>query len=93
MNSRNARRELSRILHVSGEQCLTSAAIKRNFVNRTLAFIEKYCDGVVPQGNNKIELDNQIDSLYIAAGRLIESGYFKNAINEIFGNSALHPQL
>ena len=24
------------------------------------------------------------DSLYIAAGRLIESGYFKNAINEIF---------
>ncbi len=53
-------------------------------MNRTLAFIEKYCDGVVPQGNNKIELDNQIDSLYIAAGRLIESGYFKNAINEIF---------
>ena len=55
-----------------------------NFVNRTLAFIEKYCDGVVPQGNNNIELDNQIDSLYIAVGKLIESGYFKDAINEIF---------
>lgn len=55
-----------------------------NFVNRTLAFIEKYCDGVVPQGNNNIELDNQIDSLYISVGKLIESGYFKDAINEIF---------
>ena len=55
-----------------------------NFVNRTLAFIEKYCDGVVPQGNNNIELDKQIDSLYIAVGKLIESGCFKDAINEIF---------
>ena len=55
-----------------------------NFVNRTLAFIEKYCDGVVPQGNNNIELDNQIDCLYIAVGKLIESGYFKDAINRIF---------
>ncbi|NBH26882.1 methionine--tRNA ligase, partial [Lachnospiraceae bacterium] len=55
-----------------------------NFVNRTLAFIEKYCDGVVPQGSNNLELDNQIDSLYIAVGKLIENGYFKEAINEIF---------
>ena len=55
-----------------------------NFVNRTLAFIEKYCDGVVPQGSNNIELNNQIDNLYIAVGKLIESGYFKDAMNEIF---------
>ncbi len=55
-----------------------------NFVNRTLAFIEKYCDGIVPQGINTVELDNQIESLYIAVGKLIESGYFKDAINEIF---------
>ena len=55
-----------------------------NFVNRTLAFIEKYCDSVVPQGSNNLELDNQIDSLYIAVGELIENGYFKDAINEIF---------
>ena len=34
-----------------------------NFVNRTLAFIEKYCDGVIPQGSNNLELDNQIDRL------------------------------
>ena len=55
-----------------------------NFVNRTLAFIEKYCDGVVPQGNNSNEIDNQIDTLYIAVGKLIESACFKDAINEIF---------
>lgn len=55
-----------------------------NFVNRTLAFIEKYCDGVVPHGKNNIELDNQIDGLYISVGKLIEGGYFKDAINEIF---------
>jgi len=55
-----------------------------NFVNRTLAFIEKYCDGVVPQGINNIVLDNQIDSLYVAVGKLIENGCFKDAINEVF---------
>ena len=55
-----------------------------NFVNRTLAFVEKYCDGVVPQGYNNLELDYQIDSLYIAVGKLIENGYFKDAINIIF---------
>ena len=55
-----------------------------NFVNRTLAFIKKYCDGVVPQGINNFDLDNQIDNLYIAVGKLIESGCFKDAINEIF---------
>lgn len=55
-----------------------------NFVNRTLAFIQKYCGGVVPQGNDNADLDNQIDRLYIAVGRLIEGGCFKDAINEIF---------
>ena len=55
-----------------------------NFVNRTLAFIEKYCGGSVPQGTDNIDLDKQIDSLYIAAGKLIESGRFKDALNEIF---------
>ncbi|MCI8925825.1 MAG: methionine--tRNA ligase [Lachnospiraceae bacterium] len=55
-----------------------------NFVNRTLAFIKKYCDGVIPQGINNFDLDNQINDLYIAVGKLIESGCFKDAINEIF---------
>lgn len=55
-----------------------------NFVNRSLAFIEKYCNGVVPQGSNNKNIDRQIDHLYIAVGKYIEGGYFKDAINEIF---------
>ncbi len=55
-----------------------------NFVNRTLAFIEKYCDGVVPQGRNNKDLDHQIESLYTAVGKLIEGGCLKDAINKIF---------
>ena len=55
-----------------------------NFVNRTLAFIEKYCDRMVPQGKDTIELDHQIDSLYITVGKRIESGCFKDAMKEIF---------
>ena len=55
-----------------------------NFVNRTLAFIGKYCDRMVPQGKDTIELDHQIDSLYITVGKRIESGCFKDAMKEIF---------
>ncbi len=55
-----------------------------NFVNRSLAFIEKYCDGIVPQGNDNKAINNQIDDLYVTVGKLIEKGCFKDAINEIF---------
>ena len=55
-----------------------------NFVNRTLAFIEKYCDGIVPQGSNNAEWNQQIDQLYTTVGKLIENGHFKDAITEIF---------
>ena len=55
-----------------------------NFVNRTLAFIQKYCDGIVPQGSNNVQWEQQIDQLYTTAGKLIESGHFKDAITEIF---------
>ena len=55
-----------------------------NFVNRTLVFIQKYCDGIVPQGSNNVQWEQQIDQLYTTAGKLIESGHFKDAITEIF---------
>ena len=55
-----------------------------NFVNRTLAFIEKYCNRIIPEGNINKELDSQIDHLYLTVGELIESGCFKDALNEIF---------
>lgn len=55
-----------------------------NFVNRSLAFIQKYCGGAVPQGEADREIDGQINDLYVTVGRRIEGGCFKDAIEEIF---------
>lgn len=55
-----------------------------NFVNRSLAFIEKYWGGVVPQGAEDEALAGQIESLFGSVGRRIEGGAFKDAIGEIF---------
>ena len=55
-----------------------------NFVNRSLAFIAKYCDGIVPKGNDNQEINKQIEALYGSVGEKIEKGVFKDAIDEIF---------
>lgn len=55
-----------------------------NFVNRSLAFLTKYCDGIVPYGTDDPSITRQIDELFVSVGRQIENGAFKDAINEIF---------
>lgn len=55
-----------------------------NFVNRSLAFIAKYCDGIVPNGIDNPDINKQIDDLFVSVGKQIENGTFKDAINEIF---------
>lgn len=55
-----------------------------NFVNRSLAFIAKYCDGIVPMGNDNQDINKQIEVLYGSVGEKIENGAFKDAIDEIF---------
>lgn len=55
-----------------------------NFVNRSLAFIAKYCDGIVPAGTPAPDISRKIDQLFVSVGKQIESGAFKDAINEIF---------
>lgn len=55
-----------------------------NFVNRSLTFIIKYCDGVVPNGTDNPAINEQIDTLFVSVGRQIEKGTFKDAITEIF---------
>lgn len=55
-----------------------------NFVNRSLAFIAKYCDGIVPKGNDNQNINKQIEVLYGSVGEKIENGAFKDAIDEIF---------
>ena len=55
-----------------------------NFVNRSLSFINKYWDGVVPFGESDKEISKQIDQLFDETGKLIEKGAFKDAIGGIF---------
>lgn len=55
-----------------------------NFVNRSLAFIKKYCGGIVPQGKDDEAFNRQIDNLYVSVGKRIERGCFRDGIHEIF---------
>ena len=55
-----------------------------NFVNRTLAFIEKYWDGIVPEGTQAQEISRQIAELFAVTGKRIECGEFKDALDGIF---------
>ena len=55
-----------------------------NFVNRSLAFIAKYCDGIVPKGIDDPSINKRIDELFVSVGRQIENAAFKDAIAEIF---------
>lgn len=55
-----------------------------NFVNRSLAFIVNYFDGIVPQGIDNPSINKRIEELFVSVGRQIENGAFKDAISEIF---------
>ena len=55
-----------------------------NFVNRTLAFVIKYCEGIVPDGNLNSELEAKTSGIYHSIGSLIESGCLKEAIDSAF---------
>lgn len=55
-----------------------------NFVNRTLAFINKAFDGRVPQGEADPLWSDTINESYLKAGTLIEAGRFKDALEGIF---------
>lgn len=55
-----------------------------NFINRSLSFINKYWDGVIPDGIYDAQINREIEELYAVTGKLIEKGAFKDAINGIF---------
>ena len=55
-----------------------------NFVNRSLAFITRYLDGIVPEGTVDPDIDRQTRRLYASVGGLIEAGAFKDALAQIF---------
>jgi len=59
-----------------------------NLVNRSLVFIQKFFDGIIPEAgghhHKDAEIINALDQLYADAGRLIEQGCFKAALETIF---------
>ncbi len=55
-----------------------------NLVNRTLAFIAKYRDGILPEGKTEEEIAGKIDVLYKNVGKKIEEGEIRSALEEIF---------
>ncbi|MGZ9585806.1 methionine--tRNA ligase [Paenibacillus marinisediminis] len=55
-----------------------------NFVNRTLAFIEKSYEGRVPEGDLSEAWKEEIEKVYAESGALIEGGHLKGAIEHIF---------
>ena len=55
-----------------------------NFINRSLSFIIKYWNGVVPNGIDHPKINNQIEELFVTVGRQIEGGFFKDALSDIF---------
>ncbi|MFF2091291.1 methionine--tRNA ligase [Paenibacillus sp. NPDC058174] len=57
-----------------------------NFVNRTLAFIDKSFEGRVPDGELSGEWETASEQLYEKSGALIEAGRLKEAIELIFSS-------
>lgn len=57
-----------------------------NFVNRNLAFIQKYFYGRVPSGVLNFKTQSEIKNLYKTVGEKIEAGNIKDALEEIFAS-------
>jgi methionyl-tRNA synthetase len=55
-----------------------------NFVNRTLVFVCKYFNSVIPVGRIVPEIDERIIELYHVVGNLIENGNLKEALETVF---------
>ncbi|UII54728.1 methionine--tRNA ligase [Cytobacillus spongiae] len=55
-----------------------------NLVNRTLKFIQKSCEGIVPTKPISQALMERVDSLYSEVGHELEAGSFKVGLEKIF---------
>ena len=55
-----------------------------NFVNRTLAFLTKYNDSLIPAGTVDAEIYSKVAQAFETTGSLIENGHFKEALEGIF---------
>lgn len=55
-----------------------------NFVNRTLAFINKYRESRVPEGSIDMLVENKIKETFIDVSLCIEQGHFRDAVSSLF---------
>ncbi len=55
-----------------------------NFINRTLAFINKYKDDIIPDGTLDADVKSKIDETFIKVGADIESAKFRDAMRDLF---------
>ncbi len=55
-----------------------------NYVNRTLAFIIKYQNGVIPNAHFLKEIKEKIEKTYFDVGEKIEAGNLKDALDSAF---------
>jgi len=55
-----------------------------NFINRTLAFVYKYHDAIVPDGRLVSETEDRISDQFQTVGALIEAGNLREAVDSIF---------
>lgn len=55
-----------------------------NFINRTLVFIRKYFDGIIPAGVFSMNIVGKIDGIYEKTGKNIREGKLKEALDGIF---------
>ncbi|MFS0882595.1 methionine--tRNA ligase [Bacillus sp. 7586-K] len=55
-----------------------------NFINRTLKFIEKSFDGVIPDSNIDWTVQNKVKQLYEEVGQSIETTSFKQGLERVF---------
>jgi len=55
-----------------------------NLVNRTLAFIAKYCGGAISSGLLEDDITSRISTLYASTAKKLEEGQFKDALEDIF---------
>ena len=55
-----------------------------NFVNRTLKFIQKSFDGVIPDKIINSAIQDKVNDLYGEVGRSIENASFKQGLEKVF---------
>lgn len=79
------KRDTDFTLHEFAKSCNSElAGAYGNFANRTLVFLHKYFESSVTKGNIESDVKDKITDTFDTAGRLIDQGALKEALEYIF---------